>query len=348
MCVYICFVIIYPLCRRPPSACTRAQVNRMHLCAYLIKMYRFFFILYIYVFYVRSYSSIIDILTQDGTDNLLNEPDIIDYETAVERASVKPQTACDNQIIRLTDESVDCSNICIGGGDYTKHAVNYGGNKRRTYCVPKHLHTCHPYTGRIVKDAERWTCMPSYPTVFGGHDADEIIACDGRLFDTVARQTYSKRIPRDLIVLGNPEHETTASGSYRFVCPDRRDHMNNRYVATDVSRLHTIPNKCARALYNDSGRSRPDFATGKCVCAEKYASDDFRDPFCAPEPKDTDTVQQFYERCMNSGAPFDIAVKPCGAATISGTNMSALYRYDILISKTGISDAMAGDLRRPL
>jgi len=302
-------------------------------------MYRFFFLIYIYVFYIRTYSSAVRLLTTDGLDYdklLYTDLGKLDADAVVERSIAKHR--CHNQVVKLTDGTTDCTAVCADG-DYVKRSTtNRDQTPGAVYCVPAGLDTCHTHTGIVVKDTGGWSCASLYPTVFGGRDADEIVACDGTLIDTANRKTYYGRIPGDLIISTNPEHETNADGSFRFTCPIKRDHMNNAYVSTDISRLHMIPNKCARALYNDSGRSRPDFNTGKCACADSYVSVGDIEPFCAPITEQTDTVQQFYEPCMNLRAPFNMHVKPCGATTINGKNMSAMYKFNVLISKVGVAD----------
>lgn len=305
------------------------------------------------MFYIRSFMAVEHILSHDGYSGLLNEPDTVDYNninTTVELDNNINNKLCNNQIIKLTDESVNCLNVCKDG-EYIKRTINYAGFEPGPYCVPLNLSSCHPFAGIIVKDmVNKWTCMSVYPTVFGGRNADEIVACDGNLFDSAARKTYHGQIPSDLMIYSNPEHETNADGSFRFSCPIKNDHMNNPYISTDISRLHTIPNKCARALFNDSGKSYPDFINGTCTCTNSFVSynNDRDPPYCAPMLKKTDTVQQFYEPCMNINAPFDMNTKPCGSVTITGKNLSALYKYDLYISKIGVSDYIVQDLQRTL
>lgn len=303
-----------------------------------------------YVFYIRSYSAAVRLLTTDGFDydTMSYDASNLDLSASLSTDALGADKRCNNQVIKMTDDTADCNSVCPGGGYEKRVTAGRGRVPGDAYCVPVVLNSCHPNAGVVVKDTAGWSCVSLYPAVFGGRDADEIVACDGTLIDTESRKTYTGRIPRDMIISTNPERATKSDGSFRFVCPVKRDHMNNAYVATDVSRLRTTPNSCARTMYNDAGRSLPDFENGKCTCADSYVSVGGRKPYCAPPVKSTDTVQQFYEPCMNLSAPFDVKIKPCGATTVSGKNMSAMYKFDLLISNVGVSDYVMNDLSRPL
>lgn len=305
-------------------------------------MYFVLLLVYVYVFYIKFFNGAINLLRNKNKNYSFNQKKL---PVVIEHDMLKGKR-CNNQIVKLSRKSINCESLC--GGSYMKKTLNNKNNglDPGIYCVPRELDSCHPYTGKIVKNAHGWTCISKYPFVFSGADADEIVACNGKLIDRLSDSiNYIGRIPRDVKVLDNPDIEKLKNGDFRFVCPDQRDNMNNRYVSTDVSRLHTVRNVCAQMLVNDNDRSIPDFENGKCNCnalGHGEYIDSRTGPYCAPKT----TQQYFYEPCLKSNNTTNEMLKPCGVLTYDNSTGSSLYKYEIDISTNGLSSKTSQDLEK--
>lgn len=329
-------------------------------------MYFAFVFIYIYVFYIKLFAAGIGMLRSKTTfesgaittqrhpfDNTNTPAGDITIQHDVLKGK-----KCNNQIVRLEQKSINCESLC--GGSYTKKTLTdvnlYPGLDAGVYCVPRVLDTCHPYTGTIAKDSHGWSCVSKYPFVFGGPDADEIVSCDGDLVDAINPENpvvYRNRIPRYLKIFTNPEHDRNSIGEWRFTCPKRIDFMNNDYVSTDVSRLHTVRNVCAQMLVHDNGRSIPNFEYGVCKCPEgDYSeySDDRVGLYCAPTARSLTEkgIGYFYEPCLKPNQPINESLKPCPLAIYQDDNAASLTLTEIGISTGGLSSRAYNDLNKPL
>lgn len=314
-------------------------------------MYFVFLFVYVYVFYIKTFTKGIDMLYNKKSLNVVApsqhalQPNVVS-DVVVQHDKLKGKS-CNNHIVRLLRESINCESFC--GKSYTKKTLTkinlYPGLDPGVYCIPKSLDTCHPYTGTIIKNLSEWSCVPKYPFVFAGPDADDIISCNGDIIDRsdpVNPVTYTKKIPKGLKIFDNPDREKNIIGEWRFSCPKRKDHMNNQYVPTDVSRLHTVRNVCSQMMVNDNGRSMPNFVTGKCECPTGYLEyfDDRVGPYCAPNVQTGGGgkgLEYFYEPCLKPDHPVNYTLKPCAAGVYRDDASSSLNRFEIGISTGGLS-----------
>lgn len=320
-------------------------------------MYFVFLFIYVYVFYIKLFSIGQSMLNNNKTMFFTNHTPRgkLDSGTIIQYDTLKGKS-CNNQIVRLTRKSINCESLC--GSSYTKKTLDadnlYSGIGAGVYCIPRELDSCHPYTGIIVKDSHGWSCVSKYPLAFAGPDADDIVTCNGDLMDRMLPHhpvVYKNKIPRNLQILDNPDRVKTATGEWRFACPpNRTDNMNNHYVSTDVSRLHTVHNACAQMLVNDKGQSMPDFNTGKCVCPDNYSEyyDARTGPYCAPDLENNVTgARYFYEPCLKPNQMVNDMLKPCPLDVYNDAGATSLYKYEIGISD-GLSVTTYNDLTVPL
>lgn len=316
--------------------------------------FSFIIILYIYVFFINSIKTIYYLLN-DNKNIILNKniDKIVSYSENIEIDNVI-EKKCNNHVIKLTNESVNCETLC--GNNYIKKKINNekntGGLDDGVYCIPRHLDKCHMYAGIILKTNDNWDCISKYPRIFGGPNANKILACDGTLIENKINgqiNTYVDEIPHNLIIHDDPETETINNNFFRFVCPVKYDGMNNLYISNDISRLNMIRNKCASAFLNDDGRSKPDFIAGNCICDENYINDPLTNSYCVPNNTiNTDTLIQWYQLCNKLYSHPYPDVNICGDKTFNNKTSSALYLNNILISKKGISKYASEKLKIPL
>lgn len=147
------------------------------MCAAIDKMYFILFFVYLYVFYIKFFTSAANLLRNKISQQVLDYSLNHNITTpAVQHDTVKGKK-CNNQIIRLTHESTNCESLC--GGSYMKKYLStknlYPGLDPGVYCIPRELDSCHPYAGMILKDTHGCSCVSKYPFIFSGVDADEIV-----------------------------------------------------------------------------------------------------------------------------------------------------------------------------
>jgi hypothetical protein len=239
----------------------------------------------------------------------LDELQVVSYSVKYIDPSTQetPTSKCQTRGLYLGEADIpfDCETLCESpdfvykffstASFITEHTLL---NKKGSYCIPKKVSKCNPFTANTVNSVYDWKCLPKWPSIFGGKDGNEIKTCNGSMIDRLTGQVYNQLIPNNL-PLTNPFEEKvsweTAFGSkptstqpkevHRFICTDdelnletglptkraldatKYDFMHNKYIAPyTFSRFERIRNQCTSLIYNASDGIQPNFFTGNCGC----------------------------------------------------------------------------------
>lgn len=169
-------------------------------------------------------------------------------------------------------ETYDCSTQCKSKDyefKYIDPKLNLVlGSKRfaGSYCMPLDCARCNLSTGRLLNFGSGFTCISKYPTLFGGTGATRIIGCNGLLTDRKTNTNFEMFITSDKIINAD---EKLADGTFRYVCTDQKDLMENTLITLPPSlgdRFELIKNFCLSMIKGGHPDFYPEFELAYCNC----------------------------------------------------------------------------------
>lgn len=180
----------------------------------------------------------------------------------------------------LNNDNIPCSTLC-NDSDASEFIVEkndsvYAGGKLNEgkYCVSNHPPDCNSKWGALVFGAGTWNCIPLYPDIVGGPNANVpnflFLDSDTTLAQVKIKQNEKEIYWNDL----DPENRD----SYEIECGQDSDGF--KLVRLDKT-FKCIRDPCETIPFTDSFWNQE---TGHCECGPNQVNEDPNDPFskCIP------------------------------------------------------------------
>lgn len=113
---------------------------------------------------------------------------------------------------------------------------------------------CNLRTGYVVANGfGGFVCLPKYPNMFGGPNANQIVACEdskhpmtgGLLWDN----RYNTQVDATSVIMSHEDELLDDGRTYRFSCQFNDDINFNPMIPHPANRFHPIQDKCLLNVY---------------------------------------------------------------------------------------------------
>lgn len=184
----------------------------------------------------------------------------------------------------------NCELLCNTKGAIYKflhedNVIVYKNSKLQpgSWCLPAAYNRCNLSTSQIIwnrgdttattasadndNEDDDWDCLPK-SNLFGGPGNNQILGCNGVLYNTRTQKTYKDYIPPTLEIGDINEKWIDANGTERYVleCGKSVDDRANPLIQNNLgNRFQLQRNYCAKYLYN-SILAKTNFEKGTCEC----------------------------------------------------------------------------------
>lgn len=228
-----------------------------------------------------------------------------------------------------SDVLTDCTSTC--GADYNYVFVDEGKdvviNKVRlygAYCMKSEISKCNLNTSMATVGLDGYKCISHFPTILGGVNGRNIIACGGRMKDDLLGVTYENFIPSNLSLSSKGFDEVLSNGKYRFTCA-----TGVAIPQSIATRLETERDICS--LLDPQGSV--DFERSRCNCPKGHVIEGDETSICSACQSGFAVESGLYgwkygytisKDCIDpTNAPYEIQQRinfPCGEKTLVSGN----------------------------
>lgn len=190
------------------------------------------------------------------------------------------------------DSYTNCSELC-DSNDYTYKFItdkqNFIVNGKKlvgSYCIKNGYSKCNLNTSQVVVSKTGYACISKFPQILGGESGNQIIVCNGKLYDRLTDETYVNFIPNNLFFTS--VDETLIDGQFRFECDNADDtipvppslgtrlerdkNLCNSLDAAGIYDETTFTCKCTEYLPNGiCSKAREGFGVATEIAGSRYA-----------------------------------------------------------------------------